>query len=350
MKTIKVNTNPAYEVYIDNDILNSLSSIMETNKIERNRKILVITDSNVEKIYLKQIKEHISSCKYNCDSFVIDAGEENKNLHTVEDILRYLANNNYQRKDVLLALGGGVIGDIVGLCASLYMRGMGYIQIPTTLLSAIDASIGGKTAVDLPEGKNLVGTFYQPKFVLCDLNILKDLPLDIYNEGLAEVIKYGIIKDSSILKLVINSKDNLEEIISKCISIKSEIVSSDEKDNGIRRILNFGHTFAHAIEKCSNYSISHGKAVAEGLIFETKLSCNLNKCSDQFFKEVKDIIDTYFNVKTNYSFDNLAETMKNDKKNNSDKITFVLVDGKENTFIEEVNINEIYKAYIEIYE
>lgn len=349
MRTIKVNTKKTYGIYIDEDIINKVSSLLLSNGIDANKKALVITDTNVEKLYLNEILETLINAGFICNRYVINAGEEYKSLSTVENILRYLASNNYQKKDVLISLGGGVIGDITGLCASLYMRGVDYVQIPTTLLSAVDASVGGKTAVDLPEGKNLVGTFYQPKFVLCDLDILKRLPDNIYKEGLAEVIKYGIIKDSIILDLINNEKNNLEEIVFRCLSIKSNIVSDDENDNGIRKILNYGHTFAHALEKCSNYSISHGKAVAEGLLFETKLSANMNKCTREYFHYIENIIHSNFKMNNIYSMHQIIEAMKNDKKNVSNKISFVLVDGNNNSMIEEIEETIIERTYKEIY-
>lgn len=349
MKTITVNTNNAYEIYIDENILNNICYFLELNKIAKNRKILVITDKNVEKLYLNKVLVKLSKDNYICESYVIETGEEYKNLNTVENILSYLARNDYKRKDILFSLGGGVVGDIVGLCASLYMRGIDFIQIPTTLLSAVDASVGGKTAVDLPEGKNLIGTFYQPKFVICDLTVLRNLPTDIYNEGLAEIIKYGIIRDSTLLDLINDSKNNLEEIVHKSLLIKSNIVSNDEKDNDVRKILNFGHTFAHALEKCSNYTISHGKAVAEGIIFETKLSNNLDKCSTKYYENTKNIVCSIFDMNNSYSFEDIYKAMRSDKKNDSKEISFVLVSDNNETYVENVSKNSIEKTFKEIY-
>ena len=351
MKIVTVNTNNKYNVYIDKNCLSQVSNLLFSNGIDSSRRLLVITDSNVDRLYSGRILSNLKIEGYNCEKFVAESGEEQKNLATVESIVRYLASNNYQKKDVLIALGGGVIGDITGLCASLYMRGIDFVQIPTTLLSAVDASVGGKTAVDLPEGKNLIGTFYQPKLVICDIDILNSLPSEIFNEGISEIIKYGIIKDNGILGLIENNLlyEQLEEIVYKCIQIKSNIVTADEKDLGLRRILNFGHTFAHALEKCSYYKISHGRAVAEGIIFETVLSSVLSKCSIEYSDYVQKIVNKYFCFSNSYSFDELYNAMKSDKKNNSGYIKFVLIDGNNNTDIIDVNKDVIKEVYSNIY-
>ena len=351
MRVVTVNTKNRYNVYIDKNCLSQVSSLLLSNKIDDSKRILIITDSNVDKLYSEKVLSSLKNSGFDSNKFVIKAGEKYKNLSTVENIIRYLADNNYQKKDVLIALGGGVVGDITGLCASLYMRGIDFVQIPTTLLSAVDASIGGKTAVDLPEGKNLIGTFYQPKLVMCDIKVLNSLPSEIFVEGMSEVIKYGIIKDNEILNLIDENllNDNLEVVVQKCIEIKSEIVATDEKDIGLRRILNFGHTFAHAIEKISKYKISHGEAVAEGIIFETALSYKLSRCDIEYFNYVKKIVNKYFNLHNLFSFEEIYSAMKSDKKNNNDDIKFVVIDGNNHPDVLDVKRKIIEEVYSNMY-
>ena len=325
MRTFEVNCSKQYKVYYEKGLINRIKELLLNTFNGHN--ILIITDDNVDPLYSDIIYNQLIN-KYNVNKFVLKHGEEAKNIDNLYQILTYLAQNQLKRNDLIIALGGGVIGDISGLSASLYMRGIEFVQIPTTLLAMVDASIGGKTAIDLPEGKNLVGSFYQPLIVICDPDIIRDLPEQIFNEGMAEVIKYNVINKNRIIEYVNNDQlfDKLDEVIEKCIEIKTDIVSKDEfEKTGLRKLLNAGHTFAHALENISNYSVSHGKAVGTGLVYEAALSNHLGYCDldtvNQITKAVRKF-DLLFEF--DYSFDNIVDHMKMDKKNESNLISFIL--------------------------
>lgn len=209
----------------------------------------------------------------------LEAGEATKNFSTVEKICRAAVRYNCDRKSLFLALGGGVIGDMTGFAAAIYMRGIDFVQIPTTLLAMVDASVGGKTAVDLPEGKNLIGAFHQPLLVLIDVDFLKTLPATEIQNGVAEAIKTGVLFDERLFQMLANGSKEWPEIIHLCCKHKAAIVEADEKESGCRALLNYGHTFGHAVEKLSNFTIGHGKAVAIGMTLAAKLAVALNLCS-----------------------------------------------------------------------
>lgn len=275
MKKVYVEASKPYNVIIKSEILDFCGE--EVSKVHEPCRVLIVTDSNVLPLYAERVKLSLENSGFNVTVFSFPAGESSKNLSTVEKIWDTLAKNSFSRKDIIVALGGGVTGDIAGFAASAYLRGIDFVQISTTLLSQVDSSVGGKTGVDLPYGKNLVGAFWQPKLVLIDNKTLNTLPKKFFTDGMGEVIKYGFIKDPKLLNLIEANGSNgfdgelLEEIVFRCISIKSEIVKNDELDRGERIILNFGHTLGHSIEKALNYEkITHGEAVAIGMLMITK--------------------------------------------------------------------------------
>ena len=325
MSIININCSKNYNIHITNDLINHLKQYLINLNIGES--ILVISDDIVFDKYGKTVIEQLNN-DYIVKSFVFEHGESSKNISNLLAIISFLADNNYKRNDSIIALGGGVVGDISGLASSLYMRGINFIQIPTTLLAMVDASVGGKTAIDIKQGKNMVGTFYQPRIVLCDPDIIKNLPKDIFNEGMAEVIKYNIINNNSIISYINNNVlfDKLNEIIETCIKIKAEIVNNDEfETKGLRRCLNAGHTFGHSLEKASNYSISHGNAVGTGLIYESLISCELGLCNVETVEIIKKAIIKYdLLIDFDYSFDQLINNMKMDKKNTDSKISFIM--------------------------
>jgi len=224
------------------------------------------------------------------------------------------------------ALGGGVVGDLAGFAAATYMRGMRLVHIPTTLLAAVDSSVGGKTAVNLDEGKNLAGVFYQPECVICDPDLLSSLPEDIFSDGCAEIIKYGAICSPELFEMLRSPiKLHIEEIIELCVKIKSGLVAEDEFDTGKRQLLNFGHTFGHAIEKCSNYSISHGSAVSVGMVMAASAAADMKICKTECADEIKLILKAYnLPCRTGYSEQSLYSAILSDKKRCGDTIAFVL--------------------------
>ena len=234
----------------------------------------VITDSNVDKLYSNILISSLEKSGYKVSKFVFDAGEQSKNANTFVDILEFLANSGLTRSDCVFALGGGVVGDIAGFAASVYLRGIKFVQIPTTLLAAVDSSVGGKTAVNLPAGKNLVGAFHQPSLVLCDLDTLDTLPESVFQDGCAEVIKYGVIYDAGLFSHLAENGLAFEReyVISRCVELKRNVVEQDEFDTGARQMLNYGHTIGHGIEAQSGFSVTHGQAVAIGMAIVSRAS------------------------------------------------------------------------------
>lgn len=325
MEKVTVNTSKTYDIIIGENIISDIGFAVKN--ISKAEKIAIITDNIVEELYLDIVKTSLENEGFNCVSFSFENGEKSKNIQTFSKILEFLADNALSRKDLIIALGGGVVGDISGFAASTYMRGIDYIQIPTTLLAAVDSSVGGKTAIDLKAGKNLAGTFYQPSLVFCDCAIIKTLPEEIFSDGMAEVIKYGAAFDNDFFLFLDkeNAKDNMEYIIKRCVEIKRDVVEADEKENGIRAILNFGHTFAHSIEKLSNYRISHGKAVAIGMVL---IANGAYKCgfSNRNISEDISSLNNKYNLPswTDFSAEVLAKTALLDKKRSANTITLAI--------------------------
>ena len=333
MKRIDVNlvSNP-YSIFF----INWIDEILSVNfEFAKYNKVLIVTDDVVADIYLNKLIKVLKNIVSRIYSYTIANGEKSKNNQNAIGIINYMVENGFHRNDLIIAFGGGVVGDLSGYVASIFMRGIDFVQMPTTLLSSVDASIGGKTAIDIPLGKNLIGTFHQPVAVIETMSIIEELPIDIFQEGISEVIKYGAIYDREILKLVESGiKKNLPEIILRCTKAKAEIVVKDEKESGLRKILNFGHTLAHAIEQCSEYSISHGKAVAYGMIFECFISYKKNYCSKIFYDYLFRLIKKYFKLdKLDYAPHTIIKYMLNDKKNCDSKIVFAIPTETSNIII-----------------
>ncbi len=283
MKTVLVKTGRPYEVLIEHGILDRSGEIIAAQRAQQlldfdysegeliaPGKVCIVTDKNVEALYLEETRVSFRAGGFDVCNFVIDGGEYSKTMEVANSLISFLAEMGFTRTDLVVALGGGVVGDLAGFAASMYMRGIDYVQIPTTVLAAVDSSVGGKTAVNLPEGKNLAGSFHQPIKVIIDPGVFDTLPSDIYNQGLAESIKAGMIADRFLFEGFELGSFDIEDVIAKSVAIKSRIVSEDEKEHGVRTLLNLGHTIAHAIEKASAYEIAHGDAVAIGLYTVTK--------------------------------------------------------------------------------
>lgn len=325
MITINIDgvSNP-YQCFVGSGIISLLPEKIKT--LTKAEKVLLITDDNVDLLYGEKVFSLIKSSGVECLKYVFPSGENHKNLKTVSDILEYAVKNQISRSDCIIALGGGIVGDTAGFCASIALRGIDFIQIPTTFLSAIDSSVGGKTGVNLGEGKNLVGAFYQPKAVICDTDFLKTLSDDIFNDGTAEAIKYGVIFDRNLFsQLATDFRENITDIISRCISLKADVVKKDEFDTGLRQLLNFGHTIGHAIEKCSDYSISHGKAVAIGMVMASKASYKMGIAKRDLSPEIISALKKHnLPYECNFTSSLLLSAMLKDKKRSSSGITLVL--------------------------
>ena len=338
MNRIKVNldkrTAASYEIYIGEDILDRMGLIIARNSWAS--RYFIITDSNVSTPHGERVHATLRDMELKVDMIDFPAGEASKNFQTNLHIVDRMLDLGADRTSALIALGGGVVGDITGFIASIYMRGIPYIQVPTTLLAQVDSSIGGKTGIDLPEGKNILGTFYQPKGVFIDLAFLKTLTPREFGSGLAEIVKYGIIDDPELFSSLevqaeaIRNRDMslLEKIIGRSCRIKKGIVEIDEMEKGIRRILNFGHTIGHAIEAESGYSISHGDAVSMGMVASTIISERLKYLRSGDRERIISLIRAIGlpdRIPKTLSPGGILSRIKRDKKKEEDTIHFVLV-------------------------
>ncbi len=335
MRKVKVELGiDSYEILIGNALNDELKNFVVNKKFSK--KSLLVTDTNVEKIFAAEIKKILESAGLEIKLVTIPAGETSKSLSEAEKIFTAAIEYGLDRKSAIFALGGGVVGDLTGFVAAAYLRGVPFIQIPTTLLSQVDSSVGGKTAVNHKLGKNLIGAFYQPKAVFIDLDMLKTLPAREIKSGLGEIVKYGIIRDSKFFDYVENNAEKIlrlenevmENIIARSCEIKADVVSKDEKESGLRRILNFGHTMAHAIEEATNYSkYAHGEAVAIGMIGAAHISKNLNMIDEEIFKRIQILIDKLGMVSRaeDCNVDEMFKAIFRDKKTINGKINWVLM-------------------------
>jgi shikimate kinase / 3-dehydroquinate synthase len=302
------------------------------------RKMAVVTNPSVKKLYGQRVVESLKAAGFLVMSIEIPDGEKFKTLDWVNSIYTALLINSFDRKSALIALGGGVIGDITGFAAATFMRGVPFVQIPTTLLAMVDSSIGGKTGVNHPMGKNMIGAFYQPKKVIMDLDVLRSLPKEEFLAGMAEVIKYGVIRDASFFDYLENNRgkiialdpDMLEHIVLRSCEIKAEVVSKDEREGGLRAILNFGHTVAHAIETAGNYTMRHGHAVAIGMVYAAQLAHKTGLCDGTVPERVKKLLAFYglpvglSALSRKPTAADLMAAMQVDKKAEGGKVKFVL--------------------------
>ncbi len=323
--TVKL-PDTSYDIFVGSNILK------DVGKGLKNKRVLIISNPLVYGLYGTSLTKTLD--KSEVHDFLIPDGEKYKTIDTVSGIYDFLLEKGFDRQSFIVALGGGVIGDIAGFVASTYMRGIGYIHVPTTLLAQVDSSIGGKVAINHPKGKNIIGSFYQPRCVYSDVKTLETLPGDEFINGMAEVIKYSLIKDEKFFELLekvnppmIKKKENLLKIVSTCAQIKTDIVEKDEKENGIRAILNFGHTIGHAIETVTEYRVKHGMAVSLGMVAAVKISTKKRFLEENDEIRILNLIRKY-NLPTHIEEINVEKiycAMKYDKKITNNKIRFVLL-------------------------
>ncbi|WP_105619624.1 3-dehydroquinate synthase [Vallitalea okinawensis] len=332
---LPVNTghNP-YKIYIEKSF-DMIPELLKEHGYGHSRKIGIITDSNVKEHQLKNLLEVLKG--FNCFVFSFQAGEKSKNFNTIQQLYTQLVENEFDRHCCLLALGGGVVGDLTGFVAATYMRGMGYIQIPTSLLAQVDSAVGGKTGYDFMGYKNMIGAFYQPHFVYTNLSTLRTLPVKEFNAGMAEVIKHGIIQDESYYKFLVEKKEAIKDLnnealtkmVKESCAIKANVVSIDEKEMGLREILNFGHTLGHAIESVYHFDYLHGECVALGMIGALYMSYELGYIIEETLLEAKSLI-SYFNLPSTLSdldMDKVYKALFHDKKVKEGKVKFILSKG-----------------------
>jgi len=324
--TIHVPLNKGYDVIIDSNILDYIGKKVRL-LFDNVQTAVIVTDDNVKELYLEPVMRSLSEAGLSTIPYSVLPGEASKNYSEYFALLNYLAGSKLMRSDIIVALGGGVVGDLAGFAAATYLRGIRYVQVPTTLLAMVDSSVGGKTGIDLKAGKNLAGAFHQPSLVLCDTDVLDTLPASIYEDGLAEIIKYAMIGNSELLELLLapNMKEHIASTVAACVRMKRDIVVQDEFDTGERKLLNFGHTVGHAVEFLSNYKISHGSAVGIGMTVMTCAAVKKNLCPPECLVVLKNLL-SHFNLpnNTNYSAKELYNAAICDKKRQSNHITIII--------------------------
>lgn len=343
MKTIHVSTGKPYDIYIERGILDSIGEYAK--KLSDAKKITVVTDTNVAPHYQWRVLNSLSEQGFETKTHIFKAGEESKNLDTISEIYKTLADFRMTRRDIIVALGGGVCGDMAGFAAATYLRGIDFIQVPTSLLAQVDSSVGGKTGVDLPQGKNLVGAFHQPTAVLIDPDTLVTLPDRFITDGMAEVIKYGCIKDAEFFDFLEkeNAVEHIEDVIESCVSIKRDVVSRDEKEAGERMLLNFGHTLGHSIEKLYNFTgITHGMAVAVGMALISRAGEKHLITEPGTSERIIKLCEKYgLPTSEKFTFSEMAEAAKGDKKTACGKISLVLLSKIGESFTQKVEIDKL---------
>ncbi|MCI8442622.1 MAG: 3-dehydroquinate synthase [Provencibacterium sp.] len=324
MQQITVHTHAPYDIFIGSGLLAEAGE--RISSLFPGASAAVITDDNVNRYYGKALMDSLSQSGIRAVSHVFPHGEQSKSLQMAERLYAFLSENEITRKDIVIALGGGVCGDLAGFAAATWLRGVRYIQLPTTFLAAIDSSVGGKTAVDIPAGKNLVGAFWQPSLVLCDPETLDTLPESDFADGAAEAIKYAAIFDRELLELLEDgqARTRLDQIIARCIDWKRTVVEEDERDTGRRQLLNFGHTLGHAIEQLSHFTVSHGRGVAAGMVEITRRTEALGLTEPGCAERLRRALAAY-RLPTRYDGEPsaLLPAILGDKKRQGKKITFI---------------------------
>ncbi|WP_278846907.1 3-dehydroquinate synthase [Brachyspira pilosicoli] len=345
----KVNININNDLKINYDILVKKGLINDTGRLVkevlRGKRALIVTDDIVDKFYTETVKKSLEKENIITSVCVLENGETNKNIESIYNIYSALAKNELSRKDIIIALGGGVIGDMAGYAAATWMRGIDFVQIPTTLLACVDSSVGGKTGINIKEGKNLVGAFHSPRLVIMDSDVLNTLPKREFNAGMAEVIKHAFLFDKELLEYLENNNNNfdMDFILKRNCELKGHIVEIDYKEKKERMFLNFGHTIGHSVENAAGYGVLlHGEAVAIGVIFAIEYGIKKNITKDKSLLERAKNIFAKFSLPTEIPSNiNLKDAIKLDKKRSNDEINFVFLEDIEKPLINKVSIDDI---------
>lgn len=326
MRTVPIHTKPPYEVLCGAGLLQEAGARLKP--LLAADRIAVVCDDTVAPLYLKTLHDSLAAAGFSVSDCVVPAGEAHKNFATLQALLERFAENGLTRRDAVAALGGGVIGDMAGFAAGVYMRGIRYVQFPTTLLAAVDSSVGGKTAIDLASGKNLAGLFLQPSAVLCDTDCLATLSPEILADGAAEAIKTGVLDDETLFALFEErpvGQEGLEDLIARCVLYKAGVVERDERELFERKLLNLGHTAAHSIEYLSGYTVAHGHAVAAGLAIIARAADRLGWSEEPVGARICACLEkNHLPTTTHFSPVDLAAAAARDKKRGGDQITLVV--------------------------
>ncbi len=342
MEIITVNASKKYDIVIEKGVFGKAGALIAALGAE---KVMVVSDTNVFAIYGIPLLLQLKAQNIDVHSFVFPAGEKSKNVSVLSELWEKLAAGRFTRDSYIVALGGGVVGDLAGFAAATFLRGIDFVQIPTSLLAMVDSSVGGKTAIDLNNGKNLAGAFHQPSLVICDPELLDTLPKEYFSDGMAEVIKYGAINRADLLSLLSGDHD-IEKVIKISVEDKRDIVIEDEKEKGCRMLLNLGHTVGHAIEAESGYTVPHGHAVAAGLAIIARAAEKKGLCEKGVSEEIEQLLAKYsLPISTEYSLERLVSHIEKDKKMKKSGITVVLPVSRGLSRLEKLSIEEL-KALI----
>ena len=343
MRRVHINASTEYDVLIGEGLIDHAGEL--TKKAIKPCKAAIISDDTVDELYGDRVQISFNYSGFDTVRYSFPAGEASKRVETLSEILEFLAEQRLTRADIVVALGGGVTGDMAGFAAAVYARGIRFVQIPTTLLSAVDSSVGGKTAVDLRAGKNLAGAFHQPSLVVTDTDVIRELPEDQLACGAAEVIKYGVLYDEGLFSRLEQGDwhDDMDAVIEQCVQWKRDVVAEDEFDTGSRAFLNLGHTFGHAIEKCSGLTITHGQGVAVGMLMAAASA----GCDDAMVLRLANCLRANgLSTHCPYDADRLAEAALSDKKRAGDSITLVLPERIGKCCLKKIPVSEL-KGYFE---
>ena len=338
MRTVSIDASTQYDVLIGPGLIDRAGELAA--RAVAPCRALVVSDSNVAPLYGERVLDSLRRAGFDAALHAFPAGEAHKDLPTLAGILTALGEGRYTRTDLVVALGGGVTGDMAGFAAAIYCRGMRFIQIPTTLLAAVDSSVGGKTAIDMPFGKNMVGAFHQPSLVVTDTDVIRALPEEIFACGAAEVIKTAVLYDEPLFSLLEDGSwaDRLDEVVERCVRWKRDVVAGDEFDTGARAFLNLGHTFGHAIEKCSGLTVSHGQAVAVG----TLMAAGAAGCPAEMILRLAECVRRNgLPTRCPYPAGALAEAALSDKKRAGESITLVLPERIGKCYLKKVPVAEL---------
>ena len=350
MSVVQVKASRCYDVLINEVSLDALGKVCQMTC--NPDAVFVVSDSNVAPLYLDRVRRSLAAAGFgeSVPAFVFDAGEQSKTMETLSSCLEAMASAGLTRSSAVVALGGGVVGDLAGFAAASYMRGCHCIQAPTSLLACVDSSVGGKTAVDLAAGKNLAGAFFQPDAVLIDTSLLSTLPEHFFIDGCAEVIKYGVIRDAALFEMLeqpLSSDDSrLGDIVTRCVEIKRDVVQEDERESGMRMLLNFGHTLGHAIERESDYAITHGFAVACGMALVSRAAAKQGMCDIALPKRLSSLLTAYgLSANTSFSSEQLYDAACCDKKRRGSHMDVVIARCVGKAFVHPFSLSE-FKAFV----
>ena len=355
MQAIHIDTETRdYDVLVGNNILGLVGE--RTRETAGGTRAFLVSNVNVDPLYGKQVTQSLEIAGYEVSKMIVGAGEFIKNMGVLSDMLERMAEAGLGRDDVVIALGGGVVGDLAGFAAAIYMRGCKVVQVPTSLLAMVDSSVGGKTAVDLKAGKNLAGAFFQPRIVIASLNCLGTINRDLFTDSCGEVIKYGVMYDGSLFNDLAAKPlnegdpdyDRLEKVVTRCVEIKRDVVSEDEKEAGLRQILNLGHTIGHAIEIANDYRLGHGASVAAGMCYIARACSKLNVCTKEDAQKIVDVVASYgLPTTSEFTTDELYAHALADKKRHGDYMNVVMVKSIGTVYVEKMPLPK-FKQLIEL--